>query len=419
MMCGFVYRKLVYAQVLPNIYRCVVQNLGTNHVDLCLGLLPTSMRSFSTNIEQVEKDHSFTVSYLINSCGLSPEKAKSVSKRIKLQSAERPDSVLKVLRSHRFTAAHIIKVVGMRPRVLLAIPERSILPKFDFFNSFGVTDAELASVCSSNPAILGRSLENLLIPNYKFLKSVLLSDENVIKFFRKKSWLFHIDLPKNVSPKLTVLREFGMPDPLIALILICYAPIVFQKREKFDKNVKKVIEMGFDPQKCGFIHAMQVFASMSQSTLEQKFNIFRGWGWSDEDIMYAFRNCPIFFNASESKIINAMDFLVNKMGWQSTDIVLYPDVFLMGLEKRIIPRCLVIKVLQLKGLVKKNLSLSTCAKPVEKLFLDRFVTKYLDQVPVLMNIYQMKEGFQDLDLDMNIFQQTVACQLSIPKTIVP
>ncbi|XP_031271456.1 uncharacterized protein LOC116129866 [Pistacia vera] len=406
-MCGFVYRRLAYAQVLPNIYRCVVQNLGTNHVDLCLGLLPSSIRSFSTNIEQVKKDHSFTASYLINSCGLSPEIAKSVSERIKLQSAEQPDSVLKVLRNYGLTAAHITKLVKRRPSLLLTNPERSILPKFEFFKSLGITDAELASVCSSTPAILGHSLENLLIPNYKFLKSVLLSDANVIKSFRKKSGIFQQDLAKNVSPKLTVLRELGMPERFIALILTCYAPIVFQKCEKFDKNVKKVIEMGFDPQKCGFIHAMQAFAAMSQSTWERKLNVFRGWRWSDEDIMLVFRKCPNCMIASESKIMNAMDFLVNKMRWQSTDIALYPEVFLMSLEKRVIPRCLVIKVLQSKGLLKKKWSLSTCVRPVEKLFLDRFVTKYLDQVPELMNIYQRKEGFQFQDLEIYVSSRTL------------
>ncbi|XP_031260285.1 uncharacterized protein LOC116118434 [Pistacia vera] len=399
-MCGYLYRRLVNAQVLPNIYRCVVQNLGTNHVDLCLSLLPTSIRSFSTKIEQVREDYLCTVSYLINSCGLSPEIAKSVSKRIKLQSAEQPDSVLKVLRNWGFTTAHITKVVRYHPRLLLAKPERSILPKFEFFKSLGITDAELASVCSSTPAILSRSLENLLIPNYKFLKSLLLSDANVIKSFRNKTWFFQQDLTKNVSPKLAVLKELGMPTPFIALILTCYAPIVLQKREKFDKNVKKVIEMGFDPQKCGFIHAMKVFASMTESTLEQKFDLFRRWGWSDEDIMLVFRKYPICMNASEIKIMNVMDFLVNNMGWQSTDIALSPDVFLMSLEKRVIPRCLVIKFLQSKGLVKKNLSLCACVHPVEKVFLDRFVTKYLDQVPELINIYQSKEGFQALDMNI-------------------
>ncbi|XP_031273733.1 transcription termination factor MTERF15, mitochondrial-like [Pistacia vera] len=146
---------------------------------------------------------------------------------------------------------------------------------------------------------------------------------------------------------------------------------------------------------------MQAFVAMSQSTWEHKLDIFRGWGWSDEDIMLVFRKCPNFMNASERKIMNAMDFLVNKIGWQSTDIALCPDIFLMSLEKRVIPRCLVIKVLQSKGLVKKKYNLSSFVKPFEKLFLDRFMTKYLDQVPELMNIYQRKEGFQALD--MNIY----------------
>ncbi|KAJ0014862.1 hypothetical protein Pint_19821 [Pistacia integerrima] len=72
----------------------------------------------------------------------------------------------------------------------------------------------------------------------------------------------------------------------------------------------------------------------------------------------------------------------------------------MNLEKRVILRCLVIKVLQSKGLVKKNLSLCACVHLVEKVFLDRFVTKYLDQVPELINIYQRKEGFQALDMNI-------------------
>ncbi|XP_031268360.1 transcription termination factor MTERF2, chloroplastic-like [Pistacia vera] len=290
----------------------------------------------------------------------------------------------------------------MRPSLLLAEPERSILPKFKFFKSLGITDAELASVCSSAPAILSRSLENLLIPNFKFLKSVPLSDANIIKSFRNESWLFTFDLAKNVSPKLAVLKELGMPAPFIALILTCYVPIVLQKREKFDKNVKKVLEMGFDPRKCGFIHAMKVFASMTESTLEQKFDLFRRCGWSDKDIMLVFKKCPICMNASESKIMNGMDFLVKKMGWQSTDIALFPKVFLLSLEKRVIPRCLVIKVLQAMGLQKKNLSLCACVDPVEKVFLDRFVRKYLDQVPELMNIYQRKEGFQALDMNIHV-----------------
>lgn len=185
-------------------------------------------------------------------------------------------------------------MLGWRPQLLFAHPKRSLLPKIEFLNSIGATDAELADACSSIPAILGQSLENVLIPNYKFLKSVFFSDENVIKVLRKKrTRLFCFDLQKTVSPKLAFLRDLGMLEANFALILSCYPPIVLQRQDKFDGNVKKVIKMGFNPQKCEFVHAMQVFSSIGQSTLECKLDVLRRWGWSDEDIRLAFRKCPI------------------------------------------------------------------------------------------------------------------------------
>ncbi|KAL5791746.1 hypothetical protein ACOSP7_000340 [Xanthoceras sorbifolium] len=402
-MYNFVCRRLVISQVLTNSCKSVVKDLAKTQMALCSSLvLPISIRSFfSTESEQVKAEHpeeySFAVSYLINSCGLSPETAKSVSGKINFQSADRPDLVLRMLRNHGFTITHIAKLVKLRPHLLLADAEKTIFPKLEFFKSIGVTDAELASVCCATPAILAQSTNNVLIPNYNFLKSVLLSDENVVKVFRKKSWIFLQDSQKTVSQKLAVFRELGVPESFFPVILTCYTHILLQRTEKFEDNVKKVLNMGFDPRKFVFIHAMQVFTSFCQSTWERKSDVFRRWGWSDDDIMLAFRRSPSFMNASEEKITNGMDFLVNKMGWQSTNITIYPGVFLLSLENRVIPRCLVFKVLQSKGLVKRNMSLGTFLKPSEKLFLDKFVTKHIHIVPQLLDIYQRKEGVEVLN----------------------
>ena len=46
---------------------------------------------------------------------------------------------------------------------------------------------------------------------------------------------------------------------------------------------------------------------------------------------------------SEEKITEAVDFLVNKMGCPSAVIARNPIIILFNLEKRIIPRCLVIQ----------------------------------------------------------------------------
>lgn len=142
-----------------------------------------------------------------------------------------------------------------------------------------------------------------------------------------------------------------------------------------------------------------VFASFIESKREHKLDVLRSWGWSDNDIWSAFKKYPCYMNASENKIISGLDFLLNKMGWQSTDVAACPDVFLMNLENRTIPRCLVIKVLQLKGLVNKNLRLGQVLRPVEKVFFERFVAKHMDDIPHLVSIYQRKEGLESLGLN--------------------
>ncbi|KAK9206828.1 hypothetical protein WN943_017109 [Citrus x changshan-huyou] len=75
--------------------------------------------------------------------------------------------------------------------------------------------SELAHVCSSTLAMLGQSLESVLIPNYNFLKNVLLSEENVIKLFRKRTRIFSYDLQETVSPKVAVFSTPQMWPDLI------------------------------------------------------------------------------------------------------------------------------------------------------------------------------------------------------------
>ncbi|KAK3041475.1 hypothetical protein RJ639_000452 [Escallonia herrerae] len=67
-----------------------------------------------------------------------------------------------------------------------------------------------------------------------------------------------------------------------------------------------------------------------------------------------------------------MDFLVKKMGRESEAIARRPTVLLYSLEKRIIPRNRVVRVLSLKGLLKKNASLLIVLAPVDKHLLAEF-----------------------------------------------
>ncbi|KAM1401526.1 hypothetical protein ACFX2F_028666 [Malus domestica] len=93
--------------------------------------------------------------------------------------------------------------------------------------------------------------------------------------------------------------------------------------------------------------------------------------------------------------MQAMDLLVNKMGWSSKMIAKYPVVLTLSLERRLIPRCSVVKVLLLKGLMNDNLNLGSVLKPTDKQFLEMFVKRYLGKVPRLLSVYQGKVNIQD------------------------
>ena len=178
--------------------------------------------------------------------------------------------------------------------------------------------------------------------------------------------------------------------------------VVCWKEGKFSRSVKSVIEMGFDPLRCSFVKEVQVIYEGTESPWEHRMEVYRRCGWTDYEIMLMFRQGPYIMKSSEKKIMSGMDFLVNRMGWQPAAIARFPIVFLLNLEKRTIPRCSVVKVLRMKGLVKKNLSLSAILACTGRVFLDKFVVKYQEDIPHLFNVYKGKMDFLELDFGSDI-----------------
>ncbi|KAL6210427.1 hypothetical protein ACLB2K_015659 [Fragaria x ananassa] len=331
-----------------------------------------------------------TVSYLVRSCGLSPESATLVSHKVKLRSLEKPNSVLALLKLYGFSDTQISTLVCRHPYVLVANAQKTLLPKLEFFSSIGISRLDLARTLTSNPVILMRSLENFIVPCYNFLKSVVVSDVKVVSAWKHSLWIFKANLSKNVIPNTQILRELGMPESCIALLITYYAHSVMGKPDLFSQLVGQVQQLGFDPHKSSFVQAMHAL-SRKGTTWKRCQQAYRSWDWSDNDILSAFKLFPLCMTKSEKKIMETMDFLVNKMGWHSHKIAKYPHVLCYSLEKRIIPRCSVVKVLLLKGSIKEeNLSLATVIKVPDKYFLSCFVTRYLDSVPELLNVYHGK-----------------------------
>ncbi|XP_031268359.1 transcription termination factor MTERF15, mitochondrial-like [Pistacia vera] len=156
--------------------------------------------------------------------------------------------------------------------------------------------------------------------------------------------------------------------------------------------------MGFNPSTSAFVHALVAVMAMTDNSWEQKLKVYRSWGWSENDFWLTFRGYPRCMILSMENINTKMDFFLNKMGWQPSAVARTSVALTLRLEKRIIPRCRVLRVLLLNDLIKKKIGLSYVLNSSEKLFADNFLFKYQEQLPQLFDIYQGKVDLSELGI---------------------
>ncbi|MED6179765.1 hypothetical protein PIB30_003980 [Stylosanthes scabra] len=358
---------------------------------------PLFFNSLANQVTHRRKDSNFTISYLIATCGFSPETAAQLSQKVHFQSPEKPNAVLALLRKYGFSETQISKYIQKRPMLLITNANKIILPKLKFLSSIGISREDLRKLVIENHGLLARSLEKCLIPRYEVLKSVVRNEREVVCSLKRGAMAFALcDVIKNVVPNTQVLRDLGVPQSSISMLVMFHPSEAFMTHAKFVEGVKLAKEMGFDPIKSNFISAVHVLLHTDSEKMERKMKSLEKWGWSKEVSLKSFRKFPTFMSYSPERISRAMRFLVEDMGWTAEDIARFPTTLGYSLEKRVIPRCHVIKVLKSKGLVKDQLCLPTfmCAKEEE--FLEYYVTKYQEQVPLLSKVYQGLVDYKEL-----------------------
>ena len=171
----------------------------------------------------------FTVQYLINQFGFSPERAVLASKRVQFENADKPDAVVSFLKTQGFSQTQINKMISAHTHILSCKLENTLLPKINFFRSKGVSSTDLGNMIVRNPQLILRSLEQYIIPSFNSLRDFIGSDEGVILMLKRNSQVLTC-LENCVKPNIEILRAAGMSYSRIAYLLrhrihmFCYSP---------------------------------------------------------------------------------------------------------------------------------------------------------------------------------------------------
>ncbi|XP_065867902.1 uncharacterized protein [Euphorbia lathyris] len=354
-------------------------------------VLPLILRYFSID---ADNRHSFTLSYLTKTCGLSPKSALSASKIVQFKSSEQPDSVLSSFQKFGFSKIQISGMIRKFPNILCCDLEKTISPKFEFFLSRGASTPELVKIFTANPWILKSSLENQLVHTFNILIELFQSEDKAIEAVKQNPMALCLNPETRLIPNINTLRENGVPESYILWLISKQWQCIGEIPVKFEKIVEEVKEMGFSPLKSHFVEAIVVLIRVSKSKRDGRVEVYKRWGWSDKDITIAFKKFPRCMAISDHNIMDTMDFYVNKLKLESSVIVNCPSLLGYSLKKRLIPRGTVLQFMSSKGLVKLDSRVSNMFICSERCFLEKYV-KCHEEAPHLIKLYNHNLSLSD------------------------
>ncbi|XP_065867298.1 transcription termination factor MTERF2, chloroplastic-like [Euphorbia lathyris] len=328
---------------------------------------------------------SFTVQFLVDSCGLPLKSALSVSEKFQLDETnpQTPQSVIQLLKSHHFSDTQVAKLIVKYPKILRLKVKNNLQPKLEYFVQNGFAGELLGQFIASNPSAIGRSLDSQIKPCFEFLRSFLNSNEKMATAIIRSPWFLQVNLNGIMRPNVDFLMKEGVPSHGIERIIL-FGRVLTQNPKTMIYAVNAVKNLGLEPNAPMFVYALRVMISMPTSTLEKKIEIMKNMGWNEEEILKAFARFPYCLAFSEAKISNALHFYLNTMKLEPKTVVANPILLGYSIEKRIRPRYNVLNVLESKKLIKINIKSLLIS---EKDFQKKYVDQYIPEVPGLSEMY--------------------------------
>ncbi|XP_078150276.1 transcription termination factor MTEF18, mitochondrial-like [Carex rostrata] len=327
----------------------------------------------------------FAVQYLVQSCGLSSEKALKASKLIHhIKSPDNPDAVLRFLREFGISESDIKTAVSRESRILCS---HNLRPNIAKLRDLGLSIEDISGFLANNPYIFQVNF----VSKIDFFIGVLGSVENlsVILKARRNSSLFRSNLEKVLMPNIFFLREqCGLsPCQITRLVKSAVSRLVTSRPDVFKIQVERAEKLGIPRSSRNFINALLTVSYQKQCIIDAKLDNLTSMGLSPEEVALMISKVPTVLALPEKLVGSKMEYLIKEAGCDKIDVVRNPPLLTYSLENRLIPRNIVRKLLMSKGLPVANHKIATFIRPSEEEFVKKYVLPYEHAIPGLQKAY--------------------------------
>ncbi|RCV20898.1 hypothetical protein SETIT_4G095000v2, partial [Setaria italica] len=328
--------------------------------------------------------------YLVAACGLAPAQARKASKKAyceaskhagkpfeefsysRLNSASNPDAFLALLTGLGLSRADIAAVVVADPLILRSRVEKIRPRLIALRDRVGLSTPEIVRFLLVGSRIL-RYVN--IAAHVEFLISVYGSFERLLVVLKRNTNLLKMSLERVIEPNIALLHQRGLSARDIAQ-LCSNAPRLLSYSPERVKDSRM------------FWQAVSVVAHDTKEKVAARLEFLKSTlGCYESEVATAVSKMPSILGISEECLHRKIQFLVNEVGLGPQYILQRPALFAFSLEKRLVPRHCVMKVLLAKGLLDSKRSFYTLAQYGEETFKFRFIDSHQDSVPGLADAY--------------------------------
>ncbi|CAL5051919.1 unnamed protein product [Urochloa decumbens] len=338
--------------------------------------------------------------YLVASCGLAPAQASKTAQKAfdgaskdsrkafeeisncRLNSASNPDAVLALPSGVGLSRADIAAVVVADPLLLRSSPNKIAPRLLALRDRLGLSTPQIARFLQVGSS----SVRNCdVVPRLEFFISFFGSFEQLLVVMKKHSRIVTYDLERVIKRNIALLRQCGVSVQQIAQL----------KGRVLGSNPKRMKELVLRAERLGvprssrmFWQALTVVAQINKEKVAARLVFLKGaLGCQESEVSTAVSKMPNILGISEECLHRKIQFLIKEVGLEPQYILHRPSLFAYSLEKRLVPRHCVMKVLLAKGLLDSNRSFYTLVVRGEETFKLRYINKNKDSVPGLADAY--------------------------------
>ncbi|CAL4965182.1 unnamed protein product [Urochloa decumbens] len=305
--------------------------------------------------------------FLVDACGLAPALARKTARKAFDESSKPKKKAFEGLSWSRLNSAS-------NPRAVLAL-----------LSGVGLSRADIAAVVAADPLLLRASAKNIEPRLFDLRDRIGLSAPQIVCFLLVGSRHLRIC---DVVPRIKFLISFyGSFEKFVVVLKRCSRILQSNLERVFKPKIAFLQELGVPRSSQRFWRAVSVVAIGKETVAARLIYLKSTFGCYKSEVATAVSKMPSILGIPEESLHRKIMFLINEVGLTPQYIVERPVLFTLSLEKPMVPRHNVIKVLHEKGLLNSNMSFCTLAKLGEEAFKMRFIDCHKDSLPGLADFY--------------------------------